>query len=334
MLHRFPLLLVASALALCVGVTGVLISLPAQAGPPPPVTVRDTASLRDNGRTLTLTTRAVEGVALVETQSADREPGPGILAASPDGLTVAFTPVGPGQMGPLGLAHADGTQIEVAIPGVRGAAFVPTGGWLAVVDNAGALWRVDQVSGEAALLADGPFGSDLTVLPDGGILALHLSSVEAPYWAAAEVVAVDGSESVVGSLAAQDQLVYQAGTLPDGAFVLARHRNDGGLSVVRVATDGSETPLTGLDRGTIVDLSPVGDRLALADAGTIWLKQIGNGPPPRAIGAGSAARFSPDGTLLLLFGTDTTGVVDVNGSRLTEAGSSSCWLGGGRGCRP
>ncbi len=184
--------------ALGLGITGILISLPVQAGPPPPVTVREAASLRDSGRILTLTTRAVEGVGLVEAQSADRTPGPGILAASPDGLTVAFTPVGPGQIGPLGLAHADGTQIEVALPGVRGAAFAPSGGWLAVVDQAGSLWRVDRATGDAALVADGPFGSDVTVLPDGRILALRLSSVEAPYWAAAEIVDMERGGVRVG----------------------------------------------------------------------------------------------------------------------------------------
>jgi len=335
-LHRFPLYLGAGALSLGLLVIVVLISLPVRAGPPPPVTVRDAAALRDSGRALTLTIRAVDGTGLVESRSAGSTPGPRMLAASPDGMTVAFTPVGPGQMGPLALAHADGTQIEVELPGVRGAAFALTGGWLAVVDNSGALWRVDLATGEAAIVADGPFGSDFQVLPDGRIVAIHLSSVEAPIWAAAEIVDPGSGaiELVAGSAEAQDQLVYQASALPDGALALVRHRNEGGLSVLRVASDGTETLMITLDRGTIVDLSPGGDRLAWADGAQIWLKPIGTGPPARAIRIASTARFSPDGSLLLLFGSETTEVVDSTGSHLTEVSSSSCWFGDGRGCRP
>lgn len=334
MAHRFPLIL-SAGVALGVLLIVVLISRPAQAGPPPAVVIRDAASLRDKGQALTVTVRTVDGVSLVESRSA-AAPTPLILAASPDGATVAFSPVELGQAGPLIIARPDGSQVEVALPGVRGAAFEPAGRWLAAVDLSGGLWRVDPQTGLAGRLLDGPYGPDLTVLPDGRILAIRMSSVDAPYWAAAELVGSESGQPVPAapSLGDEDQLVYQATALSDGTLALARHQSDGGLALIRVGLDGTETSIGELDHGSTVAFSPAGDWFAWEEGGQIWLKPTGEGPPPRQIGSGSAARFSPDGALVLVFGESSSEVADPDGNRLTTVHRSACWVGGGRGCRP
>ena len=275
--HRFPLLLAAGALALGVLLIVMLISRPAQAGPSPTVVIRDAASLRDSDQALTVTVRAVDGVRLVESRSSTAST-PQILAASADGATVAFSPVEPGQVGPLVIARPDGSQVEVALPGVRGAAFEPMGTWLAAIDLSGALWRVDPQTGLAGRLLVGPYGPDLTVLPDGRILAIRLSSVDAPYWSAVELIDADTGQPMPAapSLGGEDQLVYQATALTDGTLAVARHRSDGGLALVRVGLDGSETALGELAGGTAVAFSPAGDALAWEDGGQIWLKPMGD----------------------------------------------------------
>ena len=335
MTHRFPLLLAAGALSLGVLLIVVFISRPAQAGPSPTVVIRDAASLRDSDQALSVTVRAVDGVSLVESRSST-VPAPLILAASADGATVAFSPVEPGQVGPLVIARPDGSQVEVALPGVRGAAFEPAGTWLAAVDLSGALWRVDPETGLAGRLLIGPYGADLTVLPDGRILAIRLSSVDAPYWSAVELIDSDTGQPMPAapSLGGEDQLIYQATALSDGTLAVARHQSDGGLALVRVGLDGSETVLGQLARGTAVAFSPAGDVLAWEEGGQIWLKPTGAGPPPTKIGSGSAARFSPDGALVLVFGERSNDVVDLDGHRVTTVHPSACWVGGGQGCRP
>jgi hypothetical protein len=333
--HRFPLILSAGALALGVLLIVVLISLPAQAGPPPAAVVRDAASLRDADQALTVTVRTVDGIRLVESRS-EAAPSPMILAASPDAATVAFSPVELGQSGPLIIGRPDGSQVEVALPGVRGAAFEPAGTWLAAVDLSGALWRVDPQTGLAVRLLNGPYGPDLTVLPGGRILAIRMSSADAPYWAVPELVGSETGqhEPAAPSLGDQDQLVYQATALSDGTLAMARHQSHGGMALIRVGLDGTETSLGELDGGSTVAFSPAGDWLAWEEGGQIWLKPMGQGPPPRQIGSGSAARFSPDGTLVLVFGDGSNVVVDPDGVRLTTVHPSACWVGGGRGCRP
>jgi hypothetical protein len=333
--HRFPLLLFAGALSLGVLLIVVLFSRPAQAGPSPTVMIRDAASLRDSGQALSVTLRAVEGVSLVESRSSTGST-PLVLAASPDGATVAFSPVELGQVGPLIIARADGSQVEVALPGVRGAAFEPAGTWLAAVDLSGALWRVDPQNGLAGLVLDGPYGPDLSVLSDGRILAIRASSVDAPYWAAVELIDPGTGQQMPAapSLGGQDQLVYQATALFDGTLAVARHRSDGGLALVHVGLDGSESSFGELDRGSTVAFSSAGDWLAWEDGGQIWLKPMDEGAPARQLGTGSAARFSPDGALVLVFGTSSNDVVDLDGNRLTTVHPSACWVGGGRGCRP
>ncbi|MGH2489117.1 MAG: TolB family protein [Candidatus Limnocylindria bacterium] len=337
MLTRTSLVLLSAALALGLAATVIVISSSpgVRAGPPPPVTALDQASIRAAGRTIALPTLTVKGAQLVDPMGPGLAPPARILAAAPDGSAVAMSRVDRGQVGPLTIAREDGSQLDIELPGVRGAAFDAPGTWLAVVDLAGALWGVDAQSGAASRLADGPYGSAPAVLADGRILAIRLSSVDAPTWAAAVMVdPSSGEESPVGSSGSQDQLVYQATPLSDGTIALVRHRTGGGVTLVRVRADGSEAWLADLEDAPVVAISPDGQWLAWAASGRVRISRIDRGRLTRDLGDGTGARFSGDSSLVLLFGVTGTRVVDLNGNAVTEAGPAACWLGDGRGCQP
>jgi hypothetical protein len=115
------LFLAAGAVALGMALVFVQVSPQVRAGPPPPVTILDAEALRDSGRGLTLASRSIEGVGLVDPIPGGRVKNPRSLAAAPDGLALAVSTVDLGVIGPLTLARADGSQLEIALPGVRGA---------------------------------------------------------------------------------------------------------------------------------------------------------------------------------------------------------------------
>jgi hypothetical protein len=329
------LLLAAGAVALGVTVLLIQISPQVRAGPPPPVTVLEPDALRDSGRLLGLAQRSVDGVPLVEPRAAGGLKSPRPLAAAPDGLTLAVSTVEVGRIAPLTLARDDGSQLDVQLPGVRGAAFEPGGSWLAAVDLGGALWRVDTLSGAAIRLADGPYGPDPSVLPDGRILVVRLSAIDAPLWAAAETVDGAGTVApVAGGLEPESQLVYGATPLVDGSVAIVRHRVGGGVDLARVDGAGVETVLARLDGAAAVAVSADGARLAWPAAGTTWLAPVDAVSDAVAIGDGAPARFSPDGSLLLVLGSSASDIVDGAGDRIGSASAAACWVGGGRGCRP
>jgi hypothetical protein len=334
-LTRSSFVLLAAAVA--VGLAVIIASSPeVRAGPPPPVTALDEASIRAAGRTIALPTLTVKGMELLNPTGPGLGPPVRILAAAADGSAVAVSRVDRGQVGPLTIARDDGSQLDVELPGVRGAAFDASGAWMAVVDLAGALWGVDAQSGAASRIADGPFGSAPAVLADGRVLAIQLSSVDAPTWAAAVIVhPTSGEESpVTSSPGSQDQLVYQATPLSDGTIALVRHRTGGGISLARVRVDGSEAWLTDLDAGPVVAISPDGQWLAWAASGRVQISRVERGRLIRDLGEATGARFSVDGSLVLLFSPTVTRVVDLNGNTVIEAGPAACWLGDGRGCQP
>jgi hypothetical protein len=335
-LRRSSFVLLAAAVALGVAVIVVVSSPQVRAGPPPPVTILDSTSVRAAGRTIELPIRTVSGVRFVDPVGPGDEPAPIPLAAAPDGGAVVVSRVDRGQVGPLTIALADGSQLDVALPGVRGAAFDPSGAWLAAVDLAGSLWRVEVQSGAATRLADGPFGSHPAVLADGRILVVRVSSADAPTWSAAVIVdASSGVETPVSSSANPgDQLVYQAEPLSDGTVALVRHRTGGGVAVVQILADGTEAPLADLTDASLVAVSPDGQWLASAVGGQVRIARTGRGAGSHELGTGTGGRFSPDSSLVLLIAADGTRVVDLHGNVLIQAGPSACWLGDGRGCRP
>jgi hypothetical protein len=295
---RIPQLLAAGAVALAVALVLIHRSPQVQAGPPPAVTELDVAALRDSGRAIVLAQRSIEGVALVEPRVAGGLKRPWPLAAAPDGMTLAVSAVEVGRIGPLTLARADGSQLEVELPGPRGAAFEPGGSWLAVVDLTGALWRVDSLTGAATRLAIGPIAPDVSVLADGRILALRATA------------------------------------LLDGSVAITRHRVGGGVEIVGLDPSGEETLVAELDGAARVEVSPDGHRLAFPANGSTWLASADAVGDAVVIGDGSPARFSPEGSFLLVLGANRAGIVDTTGNRIGDTDPVACWVGGGRGCRP
>ncbi len=336
MLSRSSFVVLAAVVALGLAAIFATISPQVRAGPPPPVRALDETSIRAAGRSIALSTINVKGSQLLDPSGPGLAPPARVLAAAPDGSALAVSRADRGQVGPLTIARHDGSQLDVELPGVRGAAFDASSGWLAVVDLAGALWRVDAQSGAASRLADGPFGSAPAVLADGRVLAIRLSSVDAPTWSAAVIVqSSSGEESpVASSTGGQDQLVYQANPLSDGTIALVRHRTGGGLTLVKVRADGSEAWLADVEEAPLVTISPDGQWLAWAASGRVRISRLDRGRLTRDLGDGTGARFSPDSSLLLLFSETGTRVVDLNGNAVTQAGPAACWLGDGRGCQP
>lgn len=336
MLTRPWFVTVVAGLALGLAAIFIAFSTQVRAGPPPPVTALDDASIRAAGRTIDLRTVTVQGSRLVDPRGPGLVPPARILAAAPDGSAVAVSRVDRGQVGPLTIAREDGSQLDIELPGVRGAAFDASGAWLAVVDLGGALWGVDAQSGAASRLADGPFGSAPAVLADGRVLAIRLSSVDAPTSAAAVIVdpSIGEETPVAGSTDGQDQLVYQAMPLSDGTIALVRHRPGGGVSLATVRADGSQAWLADLDDAPQVAISPDGRWLGWATSGRVRISRMERGRLTRDLGDGTGVRFSADSSLVLVFSATETRVVDLNGNAVTQAGPAACWLGDGRGCRP
>lgn len=312
----------------------LLVSNQAQAAPPPAVTFRDATTVRDTGQQIGLPGREVGDAVLVEPRTASGDPAPP-LAVSPDGSIAAFARVAPGQVGPLVLAHADGSQLELALPGASGAAFAPSGAWLAVVDGTGALWRVDGVSGAAVRLGDGPYAADPSIPNEDQILAVRLSSVEAPTWAAAELVdpASGASIPIDPTTPAEEQLVYGASALLDGSVSLVRHRVGGGVAVLRVSPGSPPVAIANLEAPTVA-VSPTGEWLAWTASDRVLIAPGRSPGKPTDLGPGRAARFAPDGGLVLVTGARSTAVFDLDGGVVAEASVSACWAGDGRGCRP
>jgi hypothetical protein len=204
-----------------------------------------------------------------------------------------------------------------------------------VVDLTGALWRVDSLTGAATRLAIGPIAPDVSVLADGRILALRVSAVDAPLWAAPELVDGASGEAVPlpGSRGEAD-LVYAATALLDGSVAITRHGVGGGVEIVGLDPSGEETLVAELDGAARVEVSPDGHRLAFPANGSTWLASADAVGDAVVIGDGSPARFSPEGSFLLVLGANRAGIVDTTGNRIGDTDPVACWVGGGRGCRP
>jgi hypothetical protein len=322
---------VVAALVLAVAAAGAGLR-PAGAEPAPEVIELDAAAAEQTGLALELPVRSVGGHPVVEPRSR-RADAPAVLAVAPDGTSAALASAG-AQVGPLVLSRPDGAVLQVSLPGARGAAYEPGGGWLAVVDLSGALWRVDAASGEARRLSDGPYASDLTVLPDGRVLALTLSAVDAPLWSYPTWVdATSGSAVPVDPADSGSGIVYRAVALQDGRVAVARREVGGGV-VVELGAPGRPGALLGrLEGASLLDVSADGTHLAWVASGRA-MSVTGDDPAPRDLGPGRTVRFAPAGLLLMVVDGGQAVVFEPGGVVQAILSSSACWLGGGRGCRP
>jgi hypothetical protein len=252
-----------------------------------------------------------------------------LLAVSADGAQAALADQVGQLSGSLTLAHADGSQLRLPLPGLISAGFSADGSWLAVVDGRGALWRVDATTGASAQIGDGPFLGSPVVAADGSLVLLAVSSVEAPY--RSQVVRVAPSTGAVTPLSGDD-LDYAGYPLTDGGVAVVSH--EPGRIVVRRVAGGASQLIGDLEPGAVnVAVASDGRRIAyeLVGRGVVLLDR--QGASPSLLGAGSHPCFAADPSSLLVRRGIGTAALALDGSvRAVTQGQAG--FAGAVGCLP
>jgi hypothetical protein len=308
----------------------ILVHAVSAADPAPPVRRLDPAAARRGGVALVLTPSAEPPLALLEVRAADGgQFGGTVLDVAPGGgmVAVADVPAPARTAAVLVLAGADGSQMRLGMQGLLAATFAPDGRRLAAVDGRGRLWAVDATTGVARAVADGPFIDAPLVEADGTMIALAVSSVEAPF--RSQLVAVDPGGNVTPLSA--EELVYDAVRLADGSLIAVVHRPEG-TALARVSGDLS-APFAALGPDAVnVSLSRDGGVIAWESAGRI-LVRVGQ-EPGADIGPGSHPEVSPDGASILVQRDGASMVVDLEGRPLRRVAAASAFLDCAEGCQP
>lgn len=303
----------------------------ASAEPPPAAARLTAAEARAAGSTISVARRTAAGSAIVEVQPGSETAASRILAASPDGRAVALAAAPAAADGTLLIAFADGAQLRVHLPGVGGAAFSPTGDTVAAIDGQGCLWLVDTRTGAARRVPAGPFGGSPLLGADGSILALAVSSVEAPIESRAVRVDPAGGQTTPLS---DDALVYAIAPLDRGGLAMTVH--EPGRTLVR-RVDGQEASVLA-DLGpdaTAVSVSSDGRRIAFQRGSRGVFVIEAPGQAARRIGAGTSPQLSPDGASLLLQRDGGTLLASLDGGAATVAlAPLATFIGCEGGCLP
>ncbi len=308
--------------------TGLAIGV-ASAEPPPAVAHLSAADARRSGVSVALLPHDLPGARLLTVALPAASTGTRLLAAAPDGSSVAFAASPASTGGELVIAAADGAQVRVRLPGVSGAGFAPGSERLAVIDGSGSLWLVEVSSGVSRQIGEGPFVGSPVFEADGSLLLLAASSFEAPYRSRPVVVAIgDGSLSPISD----DELVYAIFPLTDGARALVVHEA-GGTVVKR---------LSGADSSLVADLGPDATGVTMSGDGTRIAFRRGDGiflidrfgAPPRLVGDGADPRLSPIGDLLLVRRDKSTALISTDGALLAEYDSAATFIGCPEECLP
>lgn len=295
-----------------------------------PATLRiSAAEAAQAGTALHLVPHPLGGSTLVEVKPPASGAATGsLLAVSPDGGEVALADQVGELAGSLTLARSDGSQLRVPLPGLLGAGFAPDGTWLAVIDGRGALWRVDEESGTAAPIADGPFLGTPVVGADGNVLLLFVPSVEAPY--RSQLVSLAPSTGIATAVSS-DELVYAGFPLSDGSVAVVAHE-PGRTVVRRVGTDGPQL-MADLGRGAVnASVAPDGRRIAFELAGGIFLIDA-PGAAPKSVGTGSRPCFAADGASVLVRRDAGAAAISLDGSILALT-DRAAGFAGATGCLP
>ena len=230
-----------------------------------------------------------------------------LLAVAADATMAAVA----GQIGPettpLIMAAADGSQVQVELPGLIAAAFSPDGSWLAAIDGRGGLWHVAAADGAAQQIAAGPFIGQPVVEAGGAVLALQVPSVEAPYRSELVRVMADGAAMPLTT----ETLVYGVQPLAGGSLAAIAHRPSG--TVVLRLGSGMTTVIADLGADAVnatIDRSATA--VAWERAGSVFHQRLPDGPAQR-IAAGTHPRFSADGQALLVELPSGTQLVEPDG---------------------
>ncbi len=326
---RSPVLPSARALALisCLPLLATLMLHAALAADPPGAARRlDAAQARREGVAVDLVPHLERRTAILEVRPVEAAMGiPRVLDVADQAGSAAVAAGIGREVGTLTVAQADGSQLQVPVEGLLDATFAPDDSWLAVVDGAGRLWRLDADDGALVTIADGPFLQAPVVEADGGILALAVPSVEAPF--RSHLVRVSPSGSV--ERLSDEALVYDAQPLADGSLAIIAHRSGG--TVVR--------RLAGVSEATVIDLGPDAVNVSISsDGGTVAFQsgaeafvRIG-GQQPRSLGPGANPIVSPDGSAILLSRDGGRVLVDPDGSEVASLPAAIALLDCGEEC--
>ncbi|MGH2416697.1 MAG: hypothetical protein ACRDFY_00040 [Candidatus Limnocylindria bacterium] len=322
---RRTIALLPIAISLAAGAAGI-----ASADGPRGVTALTAAEAGRTGLAIALVRHPELDPELVEMRVDGRAPHRRLLAVAPDAATLAVADRPDPASATLSLARADGSQLQIALPGLLAAAFAPDASWLAVVDGSGSLWNVVAETGVATRLADGPFLGPVTVEPGGTLILASVASVEAPF--ISQLVRFDPADGSVSSLS-DDRLVYGSTLLADGSIAVVAHEPGG--TVVRQLTSQGERLLADLGPGAInVAISPDGARIAWERHGDgVYLLDATKGRA-RRIGSGGGPRFSPDGRSLLVREGAGSALLGLDGSLLARLSGPADFAGCVGGCRP
>lgn len=328
----------AGALVILASLIVMLASQAASADPPAVARSLSADDARGAGLAVELSTQRRGGGSVVEVRlpnaaAESPEAAAGrLLAISDDGTMAAIADRLAPDRATLTLARADGSQLQVDLPGLVAAGFSPRGDWLAVVDGAGVLWGLDADDGQRRQLAEGPFLGPLTVLADDHILLQRVASVEAPF--ASALVRVDAASGAQERLS-DEALVYDAEPLADGSLAVIAHRPEG-TQLRRVRLDGADELIAELGAGAVnVSVSSDGSRAAWErHADGIYLLEVGSGDV-RRLGSGSHPRFSPDGEEILVLREGRATLLSLDGRRLAAlAGATAAFARCPEGCAP
>lgn len=231
-----------------------------------------------------------------------------LLSVAPDSGEAAIAGHVGAETTSLIVARADGSQLQVELPGLISATFAPDASWLAAIDGRGALWHVAAADGAAQQIAAGPFIGEPVVEADGSVLALRVPSVEAPFRSTLVRLAADGSATALTA----ESLVYGAQPLDDGSLAMIAHRPSGNV-VLRLAGGGASTLADVGPDAVNAAISRSGAAIAWERAGEVFLQRLPNGRAQR-VAAGTHPRFSGDGQALLVDLPAGTQLIEPDGT--------------------
>lgn len=255
-----------------------------------------------------------------------------LLATGPDGSVAIADAVGDPGAG-LTIAHPDGSQARSALAGVSGAAFHPHGGWLAVTDLSGRLWRVEADTGRATRLGDGHYLGRASFLPDGSLMLVAATSAGAPY--DSHLVRLNPETGSAESVYAGQGFVFSARPLADGALAAVIHPFGGGVAVIRIEPAGPRLLAQLAPDAIDVSVSADGSHIAYARVGDGIYLAGGEAGSARRLGSGDLPRIAEDGSSILALRDGTSVLLSQDGAERARFGSPTvAWVPCGEGCRP
>lgn len=232
----------------------------------------------------------------------------------------------------IAVTSADGSQARTALSGVAGAAFAADGSWLAAVDAAGRLWRIEARSGAASQLAAGPYTGSVHFTRTGDLLLVEGASSDSIF--PSVVVRFSPATRKATVVDTEDGFVFSAIELADSSIAVIAHAFGGGVAVRRV-TERSAELLASLDPNAIdPSLSADGSRIGYSVGGAVFLHDVASGST-RGIGRGEMPRMADDGGSLLVLRDGGTMLLAADGTKLDQFATAAVgWGGCGGECRP